>query len=222
MPQRLFTDTKIAFEAPGGKDMPEERWVMARISTTAVDRDGDVMMPQGVDLTDFHKNPVVLFIHDGGKLPIGKAVGIRRRSDDVVAKVIFAKRPPELPAEVEWVPDTVHHMFKEGVLRAFSVGFEIPPGGARPADKRDAVKFGDTVRRVITRWKLVEFSVVPIPANQDALVLAVSKGYLPQTSFVRQEMVGMDDTIDMIGDGHAPMLEVPSREDGDDLPPLEF
>ncbi|MHC4506617.1 MAG: hypothetical protein ACYTFI_25275, partial [Planctomycetota bacterium] len=49
-----------------------ERAVIAKISTVAVDRDGDVMLPSGADLSDYKKNPVVMFGHDQGAIPIGK------------------------------------------------------------------------------------------------------------------------------------------------------
>ncbi len=60
--------------------------------------------------------------------------------------------------------------------------------------------------------ELVEFSVVPIPANQDALALAVSKGYLKRGSFVAQEILAIDDTWDMLGDGPRPKFRVLSAD----------
>ena len=155
-----------------------ERSVVARISTASVDREGDVVLPSGVELDEFKQNPVVLFGHDSAMLPIGKAEGITTTRNAVIAKVKFAERPKAHPTTAEWVPDTIHSLFQQGVLRAFSVGFSVPNGGIRDADEKDIGRLGDDVRRVITRWKLLEFSVVPIPANQDALATAVSKGIL--------------------------------------------
>jgi HK97 family phage prohead protease len=161
-----------------------ERTVVARISTTSVDREGDVLLPSGADLTDFNKNPVVLFGHNAGGMPIGKAENITRQRDALLAEVKFAERPETHPDGAEWVPDTVHELFKQGILRAFSVGFTIPEGGARPANEKDLARFGEKARRIVSAWKLLEFSVVPIPANQDALALAVSKGWLTRDSQV--------------------------------------
>lgn len=166
-----------------------------------------MLIPKGLDLTDFHKNPVVLYIHEQGRLPIGRAVNIRKSQDEVTARVIFAERPSSLHPVQEWVPDTVHELFKQGVLRAFSVGFEIKVGGSRMAEKSDAMRFGEGVKRVIDKWKLVEFSVVPIGSNQDALAIAVSKGFLPKSSIVRNDLGMFDDTLDML-DGRAPPLEI--------------
>lgn len=155
---------------------PGERAVVARISTTAVDRDGDVMLPSGLDVKDFNKNPVVLLAHNAGTLPIGKVDRITKGSNDVVAKVLFAERPASHPITEEWIPDTVFDLFKQQVLNAFSVGFIIDD--ARSAEAKDVSKFGDGVRRIVNRWRLVELSVVPVPANQEALAVAVSKSWL--------------------------------------------
>jgi len=158
----------------------EPRTVVAKISTTTVDRDGDVVLPSGLKLQDYRKNPVVLLNHDNGSLPIGRAVSVQRGSDYVVAKIQFAERPAEHPITAEWVPDTILSLFKQKVLRAFSVGFM--PLDMRDATDKDQKRYGEDARRVITSWNLMEFSVVPVPANQDALALEVSKssGFLKE------------------------------------------
>ncbi len=90
------------------------------------------------------------------------------------------------------MPDTIHELFQQGILRAFSVGFTVPKGGLREATQKDKDRHGETVQRVITKWSLHELSVVPVPANPEALATAVSKGILPQDSLVygRVELMG--------------------------------
>ena len=103
----------------------------------------------------------------------------------------MAERPDEHPPTAEWPPDTILSLFDQGVLNAFSVGFLIKNGGARGAEKRDISRFGDGVRRVITDWELLELSVVPVPANQEALAMAVSKGTCSAQSWVGTQL-GVD------------------------------
>ena len=193
---------------------PGERWVIARISTTIVDRDGDVVLPSGLDLKDFNANPVVMFGHGDFKLPVGQAPDIRKRPNDIVAKVIFAQRPVSHPDSQEWVPDTLHELFKQGVLRAFSAGFSVLPGGSRPATQKDRDRFGDGLLRVITKWALVELSIVPIPANQEALAVAVSKGWMPRDSWIRARLGTSADALDIVGDDDQDSLVL-----GDGEPP---
>lgn len=155
------------------KAEPGERAVVARISTADVDRDGDVVLPNGLDHSDYDKNPVVLLQHDSGSLPIGTASEIRPTANAVMAKVTFAERPAAHPTGLEWLPDTVLALFQQKVLRAFSIGFTIK--SARAPTNKDLSRFGDDVRRVIEGWAMHEFSVVAIPANQNALAVSVSK-----------------------------------------------
>jgi phage head maturation protease len=162
-----------------------ERAIVARISTTSVDRDGDVILPSGLDSKNFEKNPVVLMMHNNQKLPLGRAMGIERQPDAVIAKAQMERRPPTLPPGIEWPPDTVLDLFKQGAPLGFSVGFRIKDSGARAATVKDRRRFGDGVQRVITQWELLEFSVVPIPSNQDSLLMAVSKCAGPVGSFTK-------------------------------------
>ena len=159
-----------------GHDDPENKWVIARVSTTDVDSQGDVLIPGGVDLTEFKRNPVIFFGHQQDQLPIGKAIGIKKRATDIVAKIVFNKRPDSLPDPVEWPPDTVHDLFHQNALNGFSIGAEVMPGGLRKAGQGDAARFGKGVQRVVTRWKLREISVVGIPSNPGAMAMAISKG----------------------------------------------
>ena len=176
-PKRVAVfDTKVLVDtSEKASTKLSERTVTARISTTSVDREGDVLLPSGLDLRDFKKNPVVLLGHSDSALPVGKATSIRRESDGVVATVKFAERPAGHPDSVEWIPDTIFSLFQQGVLKAFSVGF-IPQEMREPTEK-DVRKFGEDVRSVITKWSLLEFSVVNVPANQDALVQQVAKSH---------------------------------------------
>lgn len=149
----------------------DERTVLARISTAGVDRDGEVLIPQGCDATDFTKSPTVFYNHDY-TLPVGRCEGIRRNVETIEAKTRFATRPAD--HQGPWLPDSVFALFQQGVLNGFSVGF-VPIEGRHPS-KKDQQQFGPKVRYVYSKWKLLEYSVAPLPANQDALVLAVSKG----------------------------------------------
>ena len=165
-----------------------ERAVTAKISTVAVDRDGDVLIPAGCYTKDFEKNPVVFLGHDYFTLPTGKVAAIKRTDDSVEAKVIFADRPEGYPEGKEWLPDTLLSLYKQGVMRAFSVGFTAID--ARPATDRDAKKFGEGVKRVFSKWNLMELSMVALPANQEAVVTAVSKGLM--TPFAAKTLFGVD------------------------------
>lgn len=161
-----------------------ERAVSAVISTTAVDRDCEVLLASGANWKDFGANPVCFWDHAycqydaeiAEKLPIGQCVAIKRDADSISFKMTFAERPATHPADEEWLPDTLLSLYQQGVMRAFSVGFI--PIEIRNATDKDLITFGADCRRVISKWKLLEVSAVALPANQEAVAMAVSKGLI--------------------------------------------
>jgi phage head maturation protease len=165
-----------AFSTEVSISADEPRCVVAKISTAAVDRDGEVLIPAGCNSKDFEKNPVVFYNHDYESLPVGKCLAIKRVEDALIAKTEFAKRPDGHPADEEWLPDTLLSLFQQKVINGFSVGFTVLEG--RPASERDIETFGGGCRRVFSKWKMLEYSVAPLPCNQNAVALAVSKGIL--------------------------------------------
>lgn len=123
-------------------------------STSAVDRQGDVVDQKGWDLVNFMKNPVLVWAHDYSQLPIGKVVSAQVVKGKLIADFIFAS------AEMNPFAQQVKSLYMEGFLNASSVGFI-------PLERQ-----GNT----ITKAELLELSLVPVPANQEALRLAMSKG----------------------------------------------
>jgi phage head maturation protease len=154
-------------------------------STRRMDRDKEVILPNGMDLTQYNKAPVLLFAHQWSGMPIGSmdkthsdGYGIRG-----VAKFASTQRGQEV-----WT------LVKEGHLRTSSIGF-IPTQVVEQGDplfdkllehalmnwdefrKEDARQ----VKRFITKGIMLENSIVPVPANPDALVQAIeSKGFDPE------------------------------------------
>lgn len=152
----------------------DERAVVAKITTAACDREGEVVLPQGINSKEFEKNPVVFFGHNHGDIPIGKCVGIRREEKAIIAKTVFADRPADWPESKEWMPSVVYEMYRQGIMKGFSIGFSRIDG--RAANDRDMKEYGEKTRRVTTKALLLEYSAVPIPMNQEALAIAVGKG----------------------------------------------
>lgn len=142
----------------------DERSVTAIITTDGVDRDREVLLPKGADVEQFSKNPVVLWAHDYVSVPIGKALWLKPGRKKITAKVQFADTEQG---------EEVFQLFKGGFLNAFSVGFR--PTKSHQPTPEDIKKKPEwaNVYRVFDEWELLEFSVVPVPANAEALAIAV-------------------------------------------------
>lgn len=134
--------------------------IQFRITTGTRDRDRDTINPAGWDIADYLKNPIVLFAHDYASLPIAKAISVTTDANGLVALDEFT------PADLNPFGDCVYRMVKAGFLNATSVGF-------RPMEW----VYNEDVRGVdFSRQALLEHSIVPIPANAEALVEARSAG----------------------------------------------
>ena len=130
-----------------------ERKMSFTISTAAVDRDGDTIDPKGWDLGSYTKNPVVLWAHDYSSPPVGKAVNIKSTDHGLQADVEF------LPQGLDPFADKIHDMCKAGFLNATSVGFR-----GVEYDEASGRKGYD-----FKKQELLEFSIVPVPCNPEAL-----------------------------------------------------
>ncbi len=127
-------------------------------STPDVDRDKDRVMPNGAKLENFIKNPVLMYGHnyrDPWAL-IGKVGDLQIDSSGL-------NFVPELrEAANDSDPMTViRALWDQKLLRAASIGFNPTKWMENEVGGRDFVE-----------WELLEISIVPIPANQNALRLA--------------------------------------------------
>jgi HK97 family phage prohead protease len=153
-------------------DSDDDR-IVAKLTTVSVDRDGEVLIPQGMNSKEYEKNPVLFYNHDYAN-PIGTVKRLKRTQDAVVGELKFAKRPDNYQGD--FFPQFVETLVKQGVIKGVSVGFVAENGGQRIASKADRSRFGSGIKRVFNKWKLLEVSIAPLPANQDALIEAVGKG----------------------------------------------
>lgn len=124
-------------------------------STDAVDAHGEVIDQSSWQLNQYQLNPIVLYGHNSRDLPIGKATGVGVRGGRLEATIQFASADANPMAEQVW------RLVQEGILRAVSVGF-------MPTDGKYEVRDGEDVF-VWYAPVLKEISVVPVPANYEAL-----------------------------------------------------
>lgn len=139
----------------------EDRTLAFTISTGSADRDNDTISLDGWDLRHYAKNPVVLWAHDYSALPIGRAMAVTKDVNRLLAKAQFPT-----PDVYEFAA-TVYDMLREGYLNATSVGFR--PLKWQYNEKRGGTDF--------IEQELLEFSVVPVAANPEALIEAGKKSY---------------------------------------------
>lgn len=127
----------------------------AIITTNQPDRHNEVIETEGIDTENWEKNsPTVLYGHDyWDRLPIGKGLSLRRFKNKLTAKF-------QLAVEEYPFASTVAALIKGGYLTAVSIG--------------GMVREWSEDYRTIIKMEMVEFSVVPVPANSGALITGKS------------------------------------------------
>ena len=157
----------------------DERAVISFINTEDVDRDNEIIDPDGAILKYY--NRVVPYGHDYRGLPMGKSMWIKKDKKNgkkgLLAKTIFLERPA--------INEELYHMYTDDiagtgpVLTGWSIGFipleweDYEEKKSSPLNKRDT-----NVKRKYTKWELLEYSGVMIGSNRQALTLMVKKGLI--------------------------------------------
>ena len=127
----------------------------ATITNSDVDRMGESIDYKGIDTKAYMDNPVVLYGHDYQGLPIGKTLKLTKSNVNSSWSARFQLATDILPFAA-----TVAAMVKGGFLNAVSIGGVVKEWS------------GDFTQ--ILKMEMVEFSIVPVPANPAALITSRS------------------------------------------------
>ena len=157
------------------------------ISSDAVDRDKDVIHQDGWQLDNFFKNPILQVHHDGHQFPVGKFSQIYTTDGKTYGTAQFADKG------TSEVADLAYDLIQQDILRSVSVGFQ---GIESEPNDHGGLDY--------TKQELLEVSLVNVPANQEAQVVA--KGYTEDTKGVifkdyetKEEVAGEYEYIELDG-----------------------
>ena len=136
-----------------------------RISDSSLNSYGTRVLTSGVDLVQFKKNPVLLWMHNRAwrgqqseVLPLGYVENIQVEGDSITGELVFD--------EQDEFAKQIASKWDGGILRMVSPNFDIIAVDESP----DLAVPGQT-RATITRAKLVEVSVVDIGGNDNNIAL---------------------------------------------------
>jgi hypothetical protein len=144
------------------------------VTTPDVDRVNEILLPKGGDSSQAH---TVFWGHDYDKV-LGSLMWQQPKKKGVLAKTQFAK---DSFSEEKW------QQVKEGHLRTWSVGY-IPTQSYWQGYNDDFEKIAEKVQAqypdidvsaakiITTKWIELEYSLVGVPMNPNAVNLAIQKG----------------------------------------------
>lgn len=153
-----------ATKAVGGDKAQKFRHVA---SDESVDSMGDIILVSGWELDRFKSNPQLLWAHDQRSLPIGNVVNVwKGKSEGRKALMTDSEFHPE---DTNPHAEAVRKLVEAGALPGVSVGF-IPKEFTFPQTEEERTKLGLGPWGVLhQKQDLLELSVVPVPANKNAL-----------------------------------------------------
>jgi len=143
-------------------EMIDNREAEFVISSESTDTYDTVFVAEGADFTRYNQNPIVAYGHrtwsDNPDMILGTSE-VRQEKKLTIGKVRFED------AETNPVADKVFRKVQKGTLRMASIGaniLEYRYGDESKGENKNTLYF--------TRWELLEWSIVPIGSNKDALV----------------------------------------------------
>lgn len=182
----------------------EGRIVQFKYTDGTVDRYGDKILAKGVKLDKYKTNPIILGFHDSHTFPIGASLKVwyEKSDDSIKGWVLFL----DDRVDKSGFADSMFRMVKAGIVKTGSIGF-IPTKFRRP-DEEERTKLGiGEYGYLFEEIELLEFSIVPLPANPSAMMEPITKGLISQRAFntitseklyTEEEMIGIrkawDDT----------------------------
>ncbi len=130
-----------------------------RITTPDADRIGDRVLPDGALIENYLNNPIVQYGHNYGEpwATIGRTDHLESTKDGILAD--FTLRPAANDAD----PQSIVRLLWAGKwLRSASIGFMPRAAVANDLGGQD-----------YSEWELLEWSLVPVPMNPQALSMAL-------------------------------------------------
>lgn len=128
-----------------------------RLTNSSLNAYGTRVLTEGMDIEQFERNPVLLWMHHRGEV-IGLVTDIKREGDEITGVLQFD--------EASDLSQKCKKQWDFGSLRMVSVGIDILAWDEDPKLYVEGQKLA-----TISRSKLTEVSLVDIGANDDALVL---------------------------------------------------
>lgn len=128
-----------------------------RITNSNLNAYGTRLITAGGDIEQYLRNPVLLYMHRRGDV-IGLVKDIKVEGDEITGELVFD--------EASDLSVKAKKQYEFGSLRMVSAGVDILELSEDP----ELLVTGQT-RPTVSKWKLVEVSLVDIGANDDAITL---------------------------------------------------
>lgn len=135
------------------------------ISNSSLNSYGFRVLTSGIDLTQYQRNPILLWMHSRATwgrtddvLPLGRMENLRVDGDNLIGTPVFD--------ENDEFARKIKAKWESGILKMVSAGLRVIEESDDPAVLVQGQRYA-----TVTKCKLLEVSIVDIGANDDAIVL---------------------------------------------------
>lgn len=146
------------------------------ISSSALNSYGFRVLTDGIDISQYKRNPILLWMHNrpymGRKdevLPLGTVADLHIDGDKLIGTLVFDEKD-EFAMQIKQKWDA-------GILKMVSAGLEAVEKSDDPSVLLKGQKYA-----TVTKSKLIEVSVVDIGANDEAIALLQEDGKMVRLS----------------------------------------
>jgi hypothetical protein len=159
--------------------LPGERTDVSWITTEDPDRTREVVRARGMNDSQFKLNPLVTLQHAYTLPPIGRSLWRKVVRDGSMQGVKAKTQYPIKPDgwQGTWPADVALCLVQADLLRGKSIGF-LPTKVHAPTETERQTNDWNEVELVIDEWILLEYACTFLPAQQNAMVEAVSKSLI--------------------------------------------
>lgn len=173
------------------------RLVNGMASTTSVDMDGMVVLSTALDQSYFPRRHKAVYLnHNYFDLPVGTCRSLTPKGDGLEAVTFVTRRA---------IGDELLTCMEEGALNGLSIAFRT--SNVSEPTIEEAAKYPGA-RSVARSGILIEYSLTPMPVNQDALISLVSRSMIRRASAV---VFGLKDTPRRVLHAVAPTAATKAR-----------
>lgn len=137
----------------------EDGVILGYIVTESPNRYNRIIKTQGIQLSEYYQNPIVLWMHNDSIPPPARNIGLTKTAQGLLAKTYFHRKTP--------LSIDLYNLYKGGDMFAFSIGFdalEDPTAETRNINGEDETIY------TFGKINLLEYSLVNIPVDAGAIV----------------------------------------------------
>lgn len=150
------------------------------VNTENVNSYGYRIITEGIDITQYERNPVVLFMHH-------RSDRYQPTGDEVIGRARLTKEGDQLIAHITFdsknaFASKIEQKVKGDFIRMCSMYADVIEASSDEALVKPGQKY-----ETITKCKLIEISIVDIGGNDDAIRLSANNGTTPKIKLLNQK-----------------------------------